>query len=406
MHHTRIAVLAGVLGLLAAACTTAAAPTTTVAVTTTTAPAPTQPGGRVILSANGPAFVHEGDRGPYVAALQHYLVCTGHAQPSQEGGSVSVDGVYGPITADAVAFYQAELRRIPTGDPDEDTFASLARDCREEQTVTFDEGATTTEVAGNAAPGDEEVFVMNGRDGQVLSIRPTEGLVTLTVVGADGTVVDGATPEGPFEAELTANQEYRIRVAANAPTSFRMTLSTRSPNVIASDFGPMVLAPDGLSIADIGDDPDNTMAVISLVLGPPFVDTDWQSGVPGCVGTNRHLTWIIQAGDDGENHPAVLIVDFADLGGTPFFAQYAYRSFDLTVLDPIAQGLTTEEGFTLGSSLEEFEEAYGDAEFFDTPRGLTTFEEKMVAGFEVGDQPTTRLAWYVGAGDDGCEDFG
>lgn len=406
MRHTRIAVLLVGLGLLAAACTPAAAPTTTTVTTTTAPTATTQPAGRVILTANGPSFIREGDRGPYVAALQHYLACTGHAQPSQEGGSVSVDGVYGPITADAVAYYQAELRRIPTGDPDEETFASLARDCREAQTVTFDEGATSTEVAGNAAAGDEEVFVMAGREGQVLSIRPTEGLVTITVVGADGTVVDGETPEGPFEAELDADQEYRIRVAADAPTSFRMTLSTRSPNVIASDFGPMVLAPDGLGIADIGDDPDNTMAVIALVLGPPFVDTDWQTGVPGCVGSNRHLTWIIQAGDDGENHPAVLIVDFADLGGTPFFAQYAYRSFDLAVLDPIARGLTTEGGFTLGSSLEQFEEAHGDADFFDTVRGLTAFDDKMVAGFESGDEPADRLAWYVGAGDDGCEDFG
>ncbi len=228
----------------------------------------------------------------------------------------------------------------------------------------------------------------------------------MTAVGADGTIVDGESPEGPFEAELTTDQEYRIRVAAEATTSFRMTLSTRSPNVIASDFGPMVLAPDGLGIADIGDDPDNTMAVIALVLGPPFVDTDWQSGVPGCTGTNRHLTWIIQAGDDGENHPAVLTVDFADLGGTPFFAQYAYRSFDLTVLDPIAQGLTTAEGITLGSSLEEFEEAYGSADFFDELRGLTTFEERMLAGFVIGDDPADRQAWYVGAGDDGCEDFG
>ena len=103
---------------------------------------------------------------------------------------------------------------------------------------------------------------------------------------------------------------------------------------------------------------------------------------------------------------AVLIVDFADLGGTPFFAQYAYRSFDLSVLDPIAQGLTTAEGITLGSSLEEFEEAYGSADFFDELRGLTTFDERMLAGFVVGDDPADRQAWYLGAGDDGCEDFG
>lgn len=405
MHYTRIAGLVTGFALLTAACTAAAVPTTTtttsLAVTTTTLA-----GGRVILSANGPAFLHETDKGPYVEALQFYLVCTGHAQPSAEGGTVTIDGSFGPITADAVAYYQAELRRIPTGDPDEETFASLARDCRDERPITFEEGASTTEIAGNTTPGDEETFVIEGREGQVLGLQATEGLVDITVVGADGTVVESNNAAGPFEAEITKTQEYRVQVAAAAETSFRISVTTRSPNVLASDFGPMKLTPTGLSIADIGDEVANTIAVIGLVLGPAFVDTGWQSGVPGCTGTNRHLTWIIQAADNGANNPAVLQVDFADLGGTPFFAQYAYRSFDLPALDPIAQGLATAEGFTLGSSLETFEEEYGDANFFDDLRGLTTFNERMLAGFELGETATDRQAWYIGAGDDGCEDFG
>jgi hypothetical protein len=167
----------------------------------------------------------------------------------------------------------------------------------------------------------------------------------------------------------------------------------------------MKLAPEGLAIADIGDDVENTIAVVALVLGPPFVDTGWQAGVPGCTGTNRHLTWIIQAADAGENHPAVLEVDFADLGGTPFFAQYAYRSYDITSLDPLARGLGTDEGFTLGSSLEIFEDLYGNASFFDELRGLTEFEERMLAGFGLGETAADREAWYIGAGADGCEDF-
>lgn len=391
--------------VLASACTTAAAPvtsSTTVAVSTTT----TQPGGRVILTANGPSVIHEGEKGPYVEALQFYLVCTGHEQPSAEGGQVTVDGSFGPITADAVAYYQAELRRIPTGEPDEETFASLARDCRDDRTITFAEGETSTEIAGNTAPGDEEVFVLDGRDGQVLGLQAVEGLVEIGVVGVDGTVLESTNPAGPFEAEITAAQQYRVQISSAAATSYRIEVTTRSPNVLASEFGPMKLTDNGLAIADIGDDVDNTIAVIGLVLGPPFVDTDWQTGVPGCTGTNRHLTWIIQAAASGDSHPAVLQVDFADLGGTPFFAQYAYRSFDLTALDPIAQGLTTPEGFTLGSTLEFFEDQYGTAEFFDDLRGLARFQDRTVAGFEPGDTPADRLAWYIGAGDDGCEDFG
>jgi peptidoglycan hydrolase-like protein with peptidoglycan-binding domain len=403
VRHKRIAGLLAGFALLASACTSPAVSTTTTS--TTIATTTTQPGGRIILSANGPAFIIETQKGPYVEALQFYLVCTGHGQPSAEGGAVTIDGSFGPITADAVAYYQAELRRIPTGDPDEATFASLARDCRDDRTVTFAEGATSVEIAGSTAPGDEEVFILDGREGQVLGLQVTEGLVDIDVAGVDGTVIDSSNAAGPFEAEITKAQQYRIQISAANETSFKITVSTRSPNVLASDFGPMKLAPEGLAIADIGDDVENTIAVVALVLGPPFVDTGWQDGIPGCTGSNRHLTWIIQAADAGENHPAVLQVDFADLGGTPFFAQYAYRSFDIVSLDPLARGLGTDEDFTLGSTLETFEDLYGNASFFDELRGLTNFEERMLAGFGIGETATNRLAWYIGAGADGCEDF-
>jgi peptidoglycan hydrolase-like protein with peptidoglycan-binding domain len=404
VRHTRFAGLVAGLALLVAACSTAATPetssTTTLAVTTTT----TVPGGRITLSPNGPAFILEGTRGPYVEALQHYLVCTGHGQPRTDG-AVSVDGVFGPITADAVAWYQAELRRIPTGDPDEETFASLARDCDTDRTIAFEPGVIVIEVAGNAAPGDDDVLVLSGQDGQVLSIELTEGAVTITVTGADGSTVDGDTSTGRWEAELPATQDYRISMGAESAQSYRFTMSTRSPNVVASEFGPMVLEPDGVAIADFGDDPENTIAVVSLVLGEPFFDTGWQEGVAGCTGVNRHVTWLVQADADGQDHPAALELDFSDLGGTPFFAQYAYRSYDLPALDPIAQGLTTAEGASLGTDLETFTDLYGEAVFFDAVRGLTDFRDEMLAGFEPGDEPADRLAWYLGAGSDGCPDF-
>jgi len=319
---------------------------------------------------------------------------------------VSVDGVFGPITADAVAYYQAELRRIPTGDPDESTFASLARDCSSDRTIAFDAGVIVMEIAGHTAPADEDVLILAGQDGQVLSIEITEGFVSLVIEGADGSAIDGNSDTGGWEAELPASQDYRIRVAGTAETSYRLTMSTRSPNVVASEFGPMMLEPDGLAIADFGDDPENTIAVVSLVLGSPLIDTGWQDGIPGCTGSNRHVTWLIQADEPpGQEHPAALELDFSDLGGTPFFAQYAYRSYDLASLDPIAQGLTTAEGVSLGTDLESFTDIYGEAIFSDPLRGLTDFNEGMLAGFELGDEPADRLAWYLGSGSDGCADF-
>lgn len=405
MRHTRLVGLTLGLALVAMACSGETTPTTSSSTTTAVSSTTSAPTDRVTLTPNDTAFIVEGTRGPYVEALQHYLVCTGHAQPSPGGGEVSVDGVFGPITADAVAYYQAALRRIPTGDPDEETFASLARDCDGERGIAFDDGEIVMEVAGNTAPGDEEVLTLAGQDGQVLSIAVTDGPVRIAVEGADGTTVDGSESEAGWEAQLPTTQDYHIRIGAEDSTSYLLTISSRSPNVVATEFGPMVLEPDGIAIADFGDAPDNTIAVVSLVLGSPFFDTDWQEGVPGCTGTNRHVTWIIQADAEGQDHPAVLELDFSDLGGEPFFAQYAYRSYDLASLDPIAQGLTTSEGVSLATDLETFTDIYGQVQFFDELRGLTRFEEEMVAGFELGDEPAERLAWYLGAGSDGCADF-
>jgi hypothetical protein len=101
----------------------------------------------------------------------------------------------------------------------------------------------------------------------------------------------------------------------------------------------------------------------------------------------------------------VLEVDFSDLGGTPFFSEYTYRSYEISLLDPIAQGLTTEDGLSLGSSLEFFEDQYGAADFFDEDRGLTRFNDDMVAGFTLGESAAERETWYIGAGNDGCADF-
>ena len=100
--------------LLAAACNGGAEATTTVP-TTTLPTTTTTTSGRLELGPNGEAFLAQGDAGSYVEALQFYLVCTGHGQLTADGPAITVDGQFGPMTADAVAWYQAELRRMPTG---------------------------------------------------------------------------------------------------------------------------------------------------------------------------------------------------------------------------------------------------------------------------------------------------
>lgn len=410
MTKTRGFVTVIVLMLGATACTATTLPTTTssssVPDTTTTTV-----GGRVTLEANGPTFIAAGSRGAYVEALQFYLVCTGHVEPIA-GSAVTVDGSFGPITSKAVAWYQAEIRRIPTGEPDEETFWSLARDCGDDRSVTFPTGEVVSEVAGGVSTSDPEVFAFDGAQGQILTLEVLEGAISLSVVGPDGTEVETTGDEGQVQAELAGAVGYTIRVSSSTDTSYLVRVSVRSPNVVVNDFGPMVLDADGLGVAAFGDDEINTVAVIALLLGQPWEDSGWLTDEEGCTGSNRHVTWLIQADDPpGTDHPAFLIIDFTDTGGEPYFSQYSYRSADLATLDPIAAGLATDEGISLGSTLAAFVDAYTNPTFFDTNRGLARFAgDEMVVGMAISgtaDSPDAdaTLVWYLSAGADGCDDF-
>jgi peptidoglycan hydrolase-like protein with peptidoglycan-binding domain len=407
MRGTRIAFAAvGLTAVVLGACTAGSIPTTTSS--TTTIATTTTLGGRITLLPNSTPFILQGTTGPYVEALQFYLVCTGHDEPTP-GATVSVDGNFGPITADAVAYYQAELRRVPSGDPDEETFASLARDCAQPRPLVFPQGVFAGEIGGNAAPSDDEIFEFAAAGSQILSLEVVEGIVTIAVTGADGSEIETTANGTGVDAELEVAQAYSIRVQATAATSFRITTGLRSPNVLVSDFGPMTLESDGIGIASLGDDPVNTVAVIALLLGAPVDDTGWQTAIDECTGSNRHVTWVIQGGSSGSNHPAFFVADFTDTGGTPYFSQFAYRSEDLATLDPIARGLTTEDGLTIGSTYDDFVAVFDTPDFVDAELGLVR-EGEVTFGFEVigstdsPDGAATRI-WYVGAGEDGCPDF-
>jgi peptidoglycan hydrolase-like protein with peptidoglycan-binding domain len=186
---------------------TTEAPTTTVAVTTlppTTSSVPVEPGA---------PFIMFGERGAYVTALQFLLGCSGF-------GPVSIDGVFGDETGAAVERAQQSEGKIPSGEPDEETFAWLARSCDQRRTVVFAVGSTGAEIAGNAAPGDDDLFDLAASEGQTLSIDATaRAPVDVSVQGADGTVLQrpGASS---FIVEIPTTQSYTIRVSATEPTSY------------------------------------------------------------------------------------------------------------------------------------------------------------------------------------------
>ena len=169
--------------LVAGGCTggSALSSSTTSTVVAATLPSTTTTtlGEFVELSPNGPAFVTEGDRNEYVEALQFLLVCTGHG-------------------------------RIPTGSPDEATFASLARRCGATRTVEFPEDRKDLRIAGNVTPGDDDLLIVAGEAGRTLTVEIVEGAVQFSVRNEEGNILHDARDGSQWSAVISEDGEFRI----------------------------------------------------------------------------------------------------------------------------------------------------------------------------------------------------
>jgi hypothetical protein len=395
--------VAAALALLAVSCDASIDTTTTTVDTTTTTAAATV--GRIPLEPNGPPIASPGERGAYVEAIQFYLVCVGLAQPDPERPQVSIDGSFGPITAFAAAYYQAQLQRVPSGAPDDETFASMARECPDDRTLAFPIGESTVEIAGNAAPGDDETYGFAGLNGQALRLTAVDGTVSIVVLDGAGEEVGSGT--GSVDVELPTAGAYAIRISADTATTYRLIAEVRSPNVLVSEFGPMLLQADGTGVAEFGGEPENAIAVMGLLLGVPFEDSGWRDDVAACPGTHRVVTWLIQAGLGTDQHPAVFTAYFAEVSSVPSFLEYAYFTLDMQALDPLAQGLGTAGGASIGTTLEQFLalEDYEDVTLGSG--GTATVDDGVVITFAVsgGDTPDPLLTRVrrIESGSGGCD---
>lgn len=202
----------------------AASTTTTVPETTTTVSETTTTEGRRQFEMNGTPFVRLGDRGAYVEAVQWYLLCGGFDRYAEDAPEMTIDGVYGQMTLTAVAYAQAVFGRIPIGEPDEETFALLARECGEDRVVTIPVSGGEVEVAGNAAPGDDEIIRFEGGAGRVVEIVITDGNVSIALEQPGGGVLRTVTPGGGWSARLPETGTYTLRATADDSQSYRVRL--------------------------------------------------------------------------------------------------------------------------------------------------------------------------------------
>ncbi len=187
--------------------------------TTSTSPAPSDTTGS---SDPLPAFLVEGDRGSYVAALQFLLDCAGY-------GPLDVDGAFGPRTAQAVRLAQGAEGKSITGEPDEETFAGLARVCGERRLLFLisdgqldASGNTMLEVAGNVADGDPDLIDLAIDGGRTMTVEVVmRAPVDVSVQGPDGTLLQ-PPGETTFTVEIPATEVYTIAVSGIGPASYQL----------------------------------------------------------------------------------------------------------------------------------------------------------------------------------------
>lgn len=318
---------------------------TTAGITTSTTAGVPQPAGT--------AFIMNGETGAYVWALQTYLDCAGY-------GPITIDGVFGSGTAASVERAQADEHKTATGEPDEETFARLSRACFENRDIVFGDGATSSEVAGNAAPGDDEMLQIRVVAGQQMTVR-VDGGVDVAIQGADGHVLHRPDGAAEITVDIPDTQDYLLRVSAAEPTSYLLTITipeipeatTSTTLAVAAGF---LLASDGLNEIDFGMESEDALAALSDEFGAPGTDTGWVDVEPSpgadCASTARTVTWVFAS--SGQMPSTTLEVMLHDLGfSNPAFAYYDYRLTD--AVDPGHAGgvLSTADGLTLGVPYRE-----------------------------------------------------
>ncbi|MBM3696697.1 MAG: peptidoglycan-binding protein, partial [Actinobacteria bacterium] len=297
-----------------------------------------------------PSLAVQGDKNEIVAALQFLINCSGSAR-------LDVDGNFGPATRAALEQAQTRLGRPADGTLDEDTMAALARGCDQRRGLE-DEGKTT--IAGNAAPGDSEVFSVSLLTGSTVTAAFTRGGgLDLRLLGADGAEVPS---QEPSRWEVDATQDYLLEVASpEEAVTFILVVEVA---VATRPVGDWVLATDGLIYKGtklaLGSDAATVIGKVFDYLGHGVrgnldeFDTDWytitEPGDMGLRGIRIEGFALLFFGPDPNNpdRPETFrrhrfLGPTVDAAGNPRPRHYA----------------TTAEGITVGDTLADLKAVYG-----------------------------------------------
>jgi hypothetical protein len=155
----------------------------------------------------------------------------------------------------------------------------------------------------------------------------------------------------------TTTSSSTTSTTSSTSTTFSTTTSTSSTTTTTTEPGPdlsgLVLSGDGIGPVQFGADADGVVDYLTSFLGVPTHDTGWVDPfeIGLCPGAElRLVSWgvlTVTLGDESEV-----------ASGRRHFVAYSYGIDGEVGLEP--EGLETEEGITIGSSVADLVAAYPD----------------------------------------------
>lgn len=135
-------------------------------------------------------------------------------------------------------------------------------------------------------------------------------------------------------------------------------LGTGSASAPSPSVGAVELRPDGLGVVALGAEPDDVVPLLTLLWGPPDLDTGWEPGPSSrygvCPGLSRGVEW---------NHLAVIFTDgeteMAPAGGSHFFSWMYGEPGEPATWKGKPESLATPDGLTTGSTVADLRRLYG-----------------------------------------------
>ncbi|OLP17525.1 hypothetical protein BST81_14390 [Leptolyngbya sp. 'hensonii'] len=138
-----------------------------------------------------------------------------------------------PVATETVTFGPAPGNSPtppPTQSPSESPSATPSP-IVETESLNVPPNQAKVQASGRTAMGKVKRYLINGRDGQVLTVAILKGAVTLDIRYPGGEPVEGATGVGSWQSPaLTRVGDYQIDVIAARETDFTLEIGVQTPN--------------------------------------------------------------------------------------------------------------------------------------------------------------------------------